>query len=163
MGYTSFHMNIKVILGITAAIVILVIGFLLLRPKTALVPLSASPAEQNAIASTTSQTSQPQQTKSNAGITSPLKITVSIARFDAISFFSTSTYPTISGIANTPKVGVIINDSKGKGIVGTSEIPVTRGHWFYSTSVALVPGTYTLVLFVGNTITEIAKLIVNTP
>ena len=157
-------MNIKVILGIIAAIAILVIGFFLLRPKTASAPFPASPVEQNVIASTTPETSQPQQTKSNVGTTtSALKITALIARFDAVSFFSTSTYPIISGIANTPKVGIVINGSNGKGIVGTSEIPVTRGHWSYLTSVALVPGTYTLVLFIGNTITEIAKLIVNTP
>ncbi len=162
MGYTSLRMNIKVALGIVIVAIILVISFFLLHPRTVSAPTTVTPAEQSATASTTSQPSQLQQTSQKLGTTGAT-ITELIARFNSIPIVSTSAYPTISGIANTPKVGIIINNSKDKGIVGTANIPVIRGQWSYSTSVALVPGTYTVVLFVGKTVTEVASLIVNAP
>jgi hypothetical protein len=79
-----------------------------------------------------------------------VKVSSSFVQFDSLSFVSTSTYPTVTGTASTPSVGIIISDSEGTGIVGTTEIPVRGGKWSYSCSVSLVPGAYTLTLFSGD-------------
>jgi hypothetical protein len=82
------------------------------------------------------------------------------AEFDSLAFTSTSTYPVVTGTANTPRVGIVINNSKDVGVVGTWEVPVVSGHWSYATSVALTPGSYTLLLFIGAKNAGTAKLVV---
>jgi hypothetical protein len=161
-GYMK-NTNTKVLLGVVAAIVILVAGFFLLRPTQVSAPVETS---EQAAASTTPTVSQPKQT---AGATtqptftfgtSTAKITRAVTQFDPSSLISTSTYPSITGTANVPLIGIIIRNSKGVGIVGTSDIPVVQGHWSYPCSVALQPGTYTLILYANKTITAGAQLIV---
>jgi hypothetical protein len=66
----------------------------------------------------------------------------------------------VTGTANSQKVGIVINNSKNVGLVGTWEIPVTDGHWSYSTSVALTPGTYTALLFIGPKNVSTAQIVV---
>jgi hypothetical protein len=154
-------MDTKATLAAIVVVVVLIIGFFLLRPTSTSTPVNA-PA-QNSTASSTPQTSEsatstnPQSTTGTGAI----KVSAdSIALFSASSFTSTSTYPTVTGIANTSKVGIIIDNSKGVGLVGTASIPVVGAVWSYSSPVALTPGTYTLVLFVGKTITQTASLTV---
>ena len=155
-------MNTKVLLGIVAGAVILIAGFFLLRPAG--VPAPTSTPNQDSAASNTPQVvspKKPDETQPTFNIgTTTVKTVPAFALFNSNSFISTSTYPTITGTANTAKVGIVINNSMDVGILGTWEIPVSQGHWSYSSSVALPPGTYTLILFADNTITGTAKLTV---
>lgn len=155
-------MDTKATLAAVVVVAVLIVGFFLVRPTST--PTSVNVPGQNSTASSTSQTSESATTSTKPpSTTQTAAIQVSegsIALFSASSFTSTSTYPTVTGIANTAKVGIIVNNSKGVGIVGTADIPVVQGNWSYSTSVALTPGTYTLVLFVGKTITQTVKLTV---
>lgn len=159
-------MNTKVALVVIAVLAVLAIGLSFLRSTP--MPAPTSTLNQNSAASTTSPVSPPQATgarsQSNFNIgTTSVEITRLFALFDSSSFTSTSPYPTITGTANVSKVGIIINNSENVGIVGTAEIPVKQGHWSYSCSVALPPGTYTLIAFVGKNVTETAKLTVKKP
>ena len=156
-------MNTKVAFTIAAIIVVLLVALFLLHPENA--PVSTGTSTSNVIASSTTSASLTKPTHTQpplaikVGTTTLNNFPVS-ALFDSSSYVSTSTYPTVTGTANVPQVGVIINNSKNVGVVGTWDIPVTQGHWSYSCSVKLPPGSYTAIVFVGKTVTETAKLTV---
>ena len=154
MRYTLLYMNTKVLLGIVAALVILVAGYFVLRPAPGSAPAEI-PTQTNA--SSTSATSSPTLSVG----TSTVKIARANTQFDPSSLISTSAYPTITGTANVPLITIVISNSKGVGIVGTSDVPVVQGHWSYPCSVALPPGNYILTLYVNKTVTAGAELTVN--
>lgn len=149
MVYT-FPMKNNVILGVLAIIIVGIGAYVLSRPKA--VPTPA--IEQEVVAATTTpETPQKLVTKKSeptfsVGPTTKTSVSAKAA-FDSSTISTSDNYPTITGTANVPEVGIIINNSKGEGLVGTGEITVENGHWSYSSSVHLPPGTYTLVLFGG--------------
>ncbi len=153
-------MNTKIALGIVVTgVVIVAISFYLVRPL--------SVTEQASIASSTTLVSHPQKTSGNPAqptvtVGTPTATGVKpVTAFDSSSLASTSSYPVITGTANVPSIGVIIKDNKGVGIVGTSNISVVNGHWSYADSVSLRPGNYTVVLYVGKTVTAAGGLTVH--
>jgi hypothetical protein len=152
--------NTKIVIG-TLVVVILIIGgfFLFAHPANTDVPATTAQTPIP-ITSTTSAVSQPNLTLSQSENPDGVKIVETMTFFDASSLVSTSTYPTITGTANIPQVGILITNSKNVGIVKTS-VPVVNGHWSYPCSVALAPGVYNLILFTDNIITGNAKLTVN--
>ena len=157
-------MNNKVVIGILATIVVVGIGIYYSLPPASPVPTIGTAT--NTTASTAPQTVSSQKAvKTNAkppftiGTTTVVQ---SFARFDQDSLTSTSTYPVITGTANVPKIGLTIYNSDGNGIVRPNYVPVIQGHWSYYDSVALMPGTYILILVVGN-VDVTAKLVVKNP
>ena len=144
-------MKNNVILGVLAIVIIGIGGYMLTQPKAVTAPALV---EEEVVASTTVQTpvtpavDKKSQPTFSVGPTTKT-VTAAVASFDKSTITTTDSYPTITGTANVPEVGIIINNSKGEGLVGTGEITVENGHWSYSSSVHLPPGTYTLVLFGG--------------
>ncbi len=147
----TFPMKNNVILGVLAIIIVGIGAYVLSRPKAAPAPA----IEQEAVAATTTTPEAPvkpvaKRSEPTFSVGPTTKTSVSAkAAFDSSTITTTDSYPTITGTANVPEVGIIINNSKGEGLVGTGEITVENGHWSYSSSVHLPPGTYTLVLFGG--------------
>ncbi len=136
-------MNTKVALGmITALLIIVAASFFFLRPAFA--PMTAEPTQQNSAATTSQVTATGTQPTFVIGTTT--KKSVFSVHFDPQSLISTSAYPTITGTANVSKIAIVINNSDGVGIVGAADVPVVKGRWSYSDSVALVPGTYQVVV-----------------
>ena len=143
-------MKNNVILGVVALIIVLGGAYFLLHPQR--VPAPAIEQEV-VVATTTPETPQKPVAKKSeptfsVGPTTKTAVSAKAA-FDSNTITTTDSYPTITGTANVPEVGIIINNSKGDGLVGTGEIKVEDGHWTYSSSVPLPAGTYTLVLFGG--------------
>lgn len=147
-------MKNNVIFGVLAIIIVGIGAYVLMQPKAA----PAIPEEVAATATTTATATVPAslpvvvdaKSKPTFSVGPTTKTVVPAnAAFDSATITTTDSYPTITGTANVPEVGIIINNSKGEGLVGTGEIKVENGRWAYSTSVLLPPGTYTLVLFGG--------------
>jgi hypothetical protein len=153
-------MNAKVITGGIATVIIVGGALLFLRPSAPITPTTTLPLIPVALttprAATTSTHSQPTIQMGTPILTKPAQ-----AAFDSTTFTSSSTYPVVTGTAsNTKKVGIVINNSKDLGLVGTWEIPVIDGHWSYAVSVALPPDKYTVLLFLGSKNVSSAKLTV---
>lgn len=151
-------MNTKVLIGLVIIGLLAIAGVAFsLRSVLSSAPTTADQAATSTPSDTASKSGEPKFTFG----TSTVKTSPATATFDAVSFTSTSTYPSISGTAkNTSKVGIIINNDKNIGVIGTWEVPVVNGHWSYSSSVALSSGIYTVILFAGTTAAGNAKLIV---
>jgi hypothetical protein len=145
-------MSNKIALAIV--VVAIVVGFFLLRS-----PNISGPGTTSTTASSTSQKATSTQPSITVGV--PVKVLPVSAAFNSNSLISTSSYPTVSGTANVSQVGIIVNNDRGVGIVGTANVPVTGGHWIYHCSVALAPGTYTVSLYANGVIKAIAELVVN--
>lgn len=146
-------MKNNVILGVVAIVIVGIGAYMLTRPKAVTAPALV---EEEVVATTT--TSAPTTTPTAADTKSQptfsvgpttKTVTAAVASFDKSTITTTDSYPTITGTANVPEVGIIINNNKGEGLVGTGEIKVENGHWSYSTSVLLPPGTYTVMLYGG--------------
>ena len=155
-------MNNKIAWGIVVAVIVIVGAFLLLRPSGA--PSTATAPAQNA-SSTSPGSSLSPSVKNNTQPTitvgtSTVKTIAPVTSFDSKSLISTSAYPTITGTANVSQIGIIISNSKGVGVVGSSDVAVVNGHWSYADSAKLPSGSYTIILFVGKTITAGAALTV---
>ncbi len=139
-------MNTKVILGILAAGCVCLGLFIVVNKKKSVpVELPTSVSET----ATSSVKAAPTPTTSHISITQGAvraTKTYSVA-VDASTLTSTSTRPTITGTGDVAMVGVVIKDSSGKGLVGTSDIEVVDGHWQYTTPITLTPGIYTVVVF----------------
>lgn len=143
-------MKNNVLIGVVALIIVLGGAYLLLRPQSVPAPVT----EQEVVAATTTPEAPEKATTKKSEptfVVGPTTKTVVAAKaaFDKSTITTTDNYPTVTGTANVPEVGIIINNSKGEGLVGTGEIKVENGHWTYSSSVRLPAGTYTLVLFGG--------------
>jgi hypothetical protein len=144
-------MKNNVILGVLAVIIVGAGAYMLMQPKAVTAPALV---EEEVVASTTVQTpvtpavDKKSQPTFSVGPTTKT-VTSAVASFDKSTITTTDSYPTITGTANVPEVGIIINNSKGEGLVGTGEITVENGHWSYSTSVMLPPGTYIVMLYGG--------------
>lgn len=144
-------MKNNVIFGVLAVIIVGAGAYMLMQPKAVTAPALV---EEEVVASTTVQTpvtpavDKKSQPTFNVGPTTKT-VTAAVASFDKSTITTTDSYPTITGTANVPEVGIIINNNKGEGLVGTGEIKVENGHWSYSTSVLLPPGTYTVMLYGG--------------
>jgi hypothetical protein len=143
-------MNTKIALGIVVVgVIVVAIGFYFMRPVSTSVSTQAS--TQGSPTSTTSQkTAGSAQPTITVGAPAPAG---PMTTFDASSLISASPYPVITGTANVPQIGVIISNSMGVGVTGSSNVSVVRGHWSYADSAHLAPGNYTVILFVGKTIT----------
>lgn len=145
-------MNIKIGFGIAVAVLILAASFFFFRPATA--PTTEGIVQQGAATTTGAQPTFIVGTTTKKSVFS--------VRFDPQSLVSTSAYPTITGTANVSKIAIVINNSEGVGIVGAADIPVVKGRWSYSDSVALVPGTYHVIV-AGEDAAVTATLVVKNP
>ena len=151
MVYT-FPMKNNVLIGVVALIIVLGGAYFLLQPQSVPAPVIE---QEVVVAATTTTPEAPQKpaakkSEPTFSIGPTTKTVVSAkAAFDSSTISTSDNYPTITGTANVPEVGIIINNSKGEGLVGTGEITVENGHWSYSTSVLLPPGTYIVMLYGG--------------
>ena len=147
----TFPMKNNVLIGVGALIIVLGGAYFLLQPQS--VPAPAIEQEVVIAATTTPEAPQKIETKKSEptfSVGPTTKTVVSVkAAFDSSTITTPDSYPTITGTANVPEVGIIINNSKGEGLVGTGEITVENGHWSYSSSIFLPPGTYTIALYGG--------------
>lgn len=150
-------MNTKVILGILAAIIIVVAGYFALRPKASVAPVVVPAVATSTQTSAVQPTPQVPAKDSSKPTFAFGSTTVSTVAVDKESLTSTSSNPIITGTSNAKKVGVVVSDSKGVGIVGAFELPVVNGHWSYAVSVALVPGDYSVTVL-GDAVSAIAQL-----
>ncbi len=135
-------MNKKAIIGLVAAIVILGGAFLFTQKAAAPVPEALAPA-----ATSTTPTSTPTVTpvQPTAGEVSAPAAVPHTAALDTPAMVTSSRNPKITGTAkNVSSVQVIIVNSAGVGIVGGMAVPVVNGKWSFTTSKALVPGSYTV-------------------
>lgn len=149
-------MKTNVAIGLILALCVLVIGFFALNPRTASGPLVA-PAEQNTATSAptvakpsvsnTPAAPSAKPTFTQGAVT--VKKEAAVASFEEVTMVTTERYPTIKGTANVPRVGIILYNSEGTGLVSTDQIAVENGHWSYNTSVMLPPDTYTIELYGG--------------
>jgi hypothetical protein len=144
------------IIVVLAAVALIGVGYVLLQnaPGT---PAAVNTATTTPVASGTPAAVFHQPTL-KVGDTKVTTIPAS-GLFDTSSFTSTSTYPTVTGTANVPLVGIVVSDAEGTGIVGSANVVVEGGHWSYTASVALMPGSYHVTLYVGKNAT-VAKLTV---
>jgi hypothetical protein len=141
-------MQNKTLIAVVAALVLLTLGYLLISRSN---NPAAAPAVAPHGALTTQALSKQPAVTATSGPTFKMGTPVAVpasAQFDSAEFTSTSKYPVITGTANVPKVGIIVNNAAGTGLMG-SDISVIDGHWSYRVSVALKRGTYTVVLSGG--------------
>ena len=149
-------MNTKTAIGIIIAIVILVGAFFLLHKPVAapaLPPAAVGTSTPTQGAPTTTPlsaiptaSSDPHKPSVTVGTPKP----VLMAAFDQGSLVSTSMHPALSGTANTNRVGIVVDNAQGVGIVGSSDVPVANGKWSYTVPLGLNPGTYTVHLLGGD-------------
>lgn len=132
----------KIVLGFIGVIAVVVLGYLLGTFQTAHAPTPESNANATG---TTTKSSEP-----TFKFDTPVLINQkAYTHIDTASLVTTSNYPTITGTANVPEVGIIIYDDANRGLVGTSHIPVKNGKWTYSISVFLPKGGYKVVVIGG--------------
>lgn len=155
-------MNNKVIAGVVVAVILLIGAFVVQRTTSPVSPTTTTPATIMATTSPTSSIASTSKPIFNIGTTTTKTVARDSVHFDASSLFTTSSYPTITGTASASKVSIIISTIAGTGLVGTSDIPVVRGHWSYSCPVLLPAGTYAITLF-GGDVNAIGVLQVRNP
>ncbi len=150
-----------------AGLAVLIGGFFVLHPSAgqALMPPPAPFKGTQEAASTSTSISLPDAPPSAPAqmqmkFGTPVMVKA-FARFDTNSAVSTSAYPKITGTANVPEIGIIVNNSSGKGIVGTDKISVEGGHWSYTIPVELAPGTYTVELYGGPALVTSSLVVTN--
>ena len=149
-------MNTKVSIALVAAIIVLASAYLYFQRGQAPTPFTTEPVSTAATTPETLGPGTPKATSKGPTFTRlPVKQST-VAGFTALDQTTQTTkdsYPTITGTANV-NVGVIISDNTGYGIVGSDYFPPENGHWSYSVSKSLSPGTYSIAVYGGKEVVK---------
>lgn len=158
-------MNIKTVLGLLVAIVVLVGAFFLANHKAA-APVLETPTATSTMPTATSSAGTsiiptlPSAPSTGAHSAAPKvmhKITV-----DQDTLTAAAGRPTVTGTAtNLTSIGYVLDNPQGVGIMGSASIPVVSGRWSITPPQALTPGTYTLHLISNGTSADYTLTITN--
>jgi hypothetical protein len=140
-------MNTKVTLGLVAVLVILGILYMAYGRKAVPVAPPVTEVQEQGVATSTHSGVGPTIKQGTPSIT-PAATGVQLAA-DPASLISTTGRPVITGTSNAITISVIVRDSTGRGVEGTSDVVVENGKWSYATPLKLSPGTYTVELYAG--------------
>jgi hypothetical protein len=165
-------MNMKAVLGLLAAIIVLVGAFFFANHKAAapvVVPTATSTLATTTAPATSSPSSavKPTFPAAPAPATKPQATQTGVVRVpkvvtvNASSLTTTNPRPTISGTASTnvTSVGYVLDNPDGVGIAGSYDIPVVQGAWQFTAPQMLKPGSYTLHILGGDAV-QVRTLVV---
>lgn len=156
-------MNKNIAFGIVAALIVIAIAFFAFHKPASAPTIPVQTATSTATAATTTATSTGSTAATSSSKTPSVSIgkpqPVRIATIDQSSLLAHTPRPTITGTANVSAVAIVIDNPQGVGIVGSSNVPVTNGHWSFTPPQPFTPGTYTVHLLGGDKQVD-AKLVV---
>lgn len=144
-------MNNRMAIGIVGGLIIVALFFAYATFTRTSTDTPSPVSTVSTSTETTTDTKQPSTAQAKENISVSVG---KVALFDAIDTTVSTNSPVITGVANVPKVDVIIINSEGVGLAAGRDIPVEGGRWSYSPPLLLQPGVYTVQLLGGDKATQ---------